>query len=415
MIIKLRRKLILYSTGAIFTFLLLIFATINIVNFSVLAHNADEVTSMLASEGGQFLPPNQKDDPQGRPTPGEEGQEGDNPMGPISPETRMSVRYFTVRVDADGAPGMVHLSLTERSVTPEEALSWGASLTGSQKGWTRTYYRFRTYDYEGMTYVSVIDYSRELSPSYRLLWSSIAGGVFGTLVSFLILIPVSKYFVKPLEDSIAKQRRFVADASHELKTPITIISAHNEILEAEHGESDSTKAISRQVGRLTVLVKDLNNLARMDTGQPIQFAPFDLALLAEQSVDSFKRAFENKGVRFEAEIPDVLRYNGDEEGIRRLLTIGLDNALKYAKTFAEFHLYRHSERTCIKFINDAEDLEEGSLDRVFERFYRSPTARGSGIEGSGIGLSIAKEIVQIHKGRIYAKGEDGKFILKIEI
>lgn len=420
MIRRLRWKTIAYSMASIFVFLLLILGTINIVNFSTLAANADEVTALLAKEGGKFTPPNEA---QSQSTAsayvlalGPEGpQEGGQPMDPIGPETRMSARYFTVKIDASGTASLVDLKLTERTATPEEVLSWGASLTGREKGWTRTYFRFRTYSYEDYTYVSVIDYSRELSPSYRILWSSLIGSGIGLLVAFLVLIPVSKLMVKPLEASMKKQQRFISDASHELKTPITVISANNEIIEATQGESDSTKAIARQVARLNVMIKNLNALARLEEGEKDgDVAVFDLAQASRESVEAIRSVFERRSIQFSSEIPETMDFKGSEAKLRKLLSILLDNASKYALTFAEFHLYKNGDRVAIKVINDAEGIEEGSLDRVFERFYRSDLARASEVEGSGIGLSIAKQIVDDLHGRISAKGEAGRFIIKAE-
>ena len=412
MIEKFRRKFIAYATASVFALLFLIFGAINIVNFIVVASDADTVTQTLADEGGKF------DERQGQPGQQQPGQfePGPDGMGPHSPEMKMSARYFTVSVDAEGNAEVVSFKFTQQTVTPEESMEWAKEIVGGRStGWTRTYYRYRIYYVDNLTYVSVIDFARELTPSYRVLWSSLVGSGIGILVSFLILIPVSKIFVKPLIASDKKQKRFISDASHELKTPLTIISANNEIIEAEQGESEATRMIDKQVGRLTTMVKNLNALAHIDESGLAGKSPFDLAALCADVVDNYRGSFEKKNIQFEVEIPAKLQFIGDEGSIRKLLNILLDNAQKYALTTAEFHLYHNGERTAIKVINDAEGIEEGSLDRVFERFYRSDVARSSGIEGSGIGLSIAKEIVAKSGGRIRAKGENGKFIIKAEL
>ncbi|MBO5528538.1 MAG: HAMP domain-containing histidine kinase [Bacilli bacterium] len=412
MIEKFRRKFVAYATASVFVLLLLIFGAINIVNFTVVASDADTVTQTLADEGGKF------DEPRGQPGQQQPGQlePGSGEMGPHSPEMKMSARYFTVSVDAEGNAAVVSFKFTEQTVTPEGSIEWAKEIVGGRStGWTRTYYRYRIYFVDNLTYVSVIDFARELTPSYRVLWSSLVGSGIGILVSFLILIPVSKIFVKPLIASDKKQKRFISDASHELKTPLTIISANNEIIEAEQGESEATRMIDKQVGRLTTMVKNLNALAHIDESGLTGKSPFDLAALCTDVVDNYRGPFKKKNIHFEVEIPAKLQFIGDEGSIRKLLSILLDNAQKYALTTAEFHLYHNGERTAIKVINDAEGIEEGSLDRVFERFYRSDVARSSGIEGSGIGLSIAKEIVAKSGGRIRAKGENGTFIIKAEL
>ena len=411
MIEKFRRKFIAFATGAVFLLLLVILGTINIVNFSMVANEADEVTSKLAEEGGRFERPALPGE-----GPFQPGQWPDgDPMGPHSPEMPMSARYFTVRFNDSGQAEMVQMELTANTINEEDAIAWAKELAAGSKGWTRTNYRYRTYTLEKYTYVSVLDFGRELGPSYRVLWGSLIGSAAGMLITFLVLIPVSKILVKPLETSIKKQQRFVSDASHELKTPLTIISANNEIIALEQGESESTKAIEKQVGRLTAMVKNLNTLARMDEEEIKGRTRFNLASTALEIVDGFRPSFQAKNIEFEAEIPAEMPVIAQEDEMKKLLSILLDNAVKYAKTKAEFHLYQHGERTSIKVINDADGIEEGSLDRIFERFYRSDVARASSTEGSGLGLSIAKAIIKNNGGRIYAKGENGLFIIKAEL
>ena len=420
MIERFRRKFIAYATVSIFALLAIIFSAVNITNFTILAASADEVTQLLADANGNFrdeepppLPPNQaailylQDE-----EPGDRG-----PGDFINPETKMSTRYFTVALPKDEEPYIVSMAMDPQTATEEDAIAWAQELKKGDKGWTRTYFRYRVYKVEKVKYVSVIHYSRELAPSYAVLWGSIAGTLAGTLISFLLLIPVSKWLVKPLEASVKKQQRFISDASHELKTPLAIISANAEIIEVEQGESEATHAITKQVGRMNVMVRNLNALAQIDeSSSNVVLGNVDLAALSADAVTGFAEAFAAKNVQFTTEIPETLLVKGDEGMLKKLLSVLLDNALKYAKTTAEFHLYHTGERVAVKVINDADGLEEdGPLDQVFERFYRSDAARSSGIEGSGIGLSIAQEITAHHHGRIKAKAEGGKFIIKVEL
>ena len=415
MIRKLRYKLVGYATASIFFFLLLILGTINLVNFAQVAEEADAITLNIAENGGAFEPDEEPVPPGEGQAPGPGGQPSpSDPGGPRSPEIAASSRYFTVAFDKEGNGTLVAKKIMDQTVSDENAITWASTLLGKEKGWTDTYFRFRCYKYEKKDYVTVLYFDRELGPSYRILYASIIGGVGGTVASFLLLTPLSSLFVKPLIASRKKQQRFISDASHELKTPLTIISAEKEILEIEHGETEASKSIGKQVARLTAMVKDLNALAAMDEGAKPILASFDLARTCGEMVDAFQGAFEKKGIAVETEIPETHPFNGDEVLIRQLLSILLDNALKYAKTQVDFHLYANGERTTIKMRNDA-DVPDGPLDRVFERFYRSDEARASDSEGSGIGLSLAQEIVKTCGGRISAKGEGGCFIIKAEL
>ncbi len=412
MIRKLRWKLVGYATASIFFFLLLILGTINLVNFGMVADEADRITQSIADSGGSFSPeggPASKvawpADP-GQPTP-------QDPGGPKSPEMEASARYFTVSF-TNGQGTLLAKKIMDQTVTDETAIAWAQTLLGKEKGWTKTYFRFRTYKVEKADYVTVLYFDRELGPSYRILNASIVGGLGGTLVSFLALIPLSSLFVSPLIASRKKQQRFISDASHELKTPLTIISAEKEILELEHGESEASRSIGKQVNRLSSMVKNLNALANMDEGVKPLMGSFDLARTCMEMVDAFQGAFEKKGIAIETEIPAAHPFVGDETMIRELLSILLDNALKYSKTVASFRVDIQGERTTIEARNDA-DVPDGPLDRVFERFYRSDEARAGGSEGSGIGLSLASEIVKALGGRIAAKGENGFFVIKAEL
>ncbi len=431
MIKKLRWKLVAYATTSIFFFLLVILSTINLVNFGMVADEADQITQTIANNGGTYgggggqggggqatstTTPSAlfSSGQQGQNGPGTDGPSPSDPGGPGSPEMGESIRYFTVSFDANGTGTIVTKKIMDETVSNEAAISWASTLLGKEKGWTETYFRYRTFTYNNQDYVTVLYYDRELRPSYRVLWASVAGGVGGTVISFLLLIPLSNLFVKPLVASRKKQQRFISDASHELKTPLTIISANKEILEIEHGVTEASTSIGKQVARLSSMVKNLNALANMDEGVKPLMGSFDLARTCVEMVDAFQGAFEKKGIALETEIPETHPFNGDEGMIRQLLSILLDNALKYSKTSAEFHLYVKGDRTAIKVKNDA-DVPDGSLDRVFERFYRSEEARASGNEGSGIGLSLAMEIVKNCGGRISAKGENGFFIIKAEL
>ncbi|MBO4541363.1 MAG: HAMP domain-containing histidine kinase [Bacilli bacterium] len=430
MIQKLRRKFILYAMLSVFALLALILGSINIVNFALVGSDADRITEALAERGGSFQNPwtpgpgNTIPDPEdsGFPSLPEGVPEPTNwpgPMGPGWQETPDSTRFFTFRFDKEGSAQEIAYEIS--AVSREEAKEWAASIqkanASGSVGWSRTYYRFRVYEKEGWTYVTVMDVSRELTPSYHVLWASLIGSGVGLVLSFLLLLPISKRLVKPVEESVRKQKRFIADASHELKTPLTVISANNEIIEIQNGESEETKTIAKQVGRLSDMVRNLNSLAKLQEmeEEAVRMGSFDLSLAANEIVSSYQKAFLSKNKKLEAEIAPDLTYTGDEASIRQLLDIILDNARKYALSKANIRVLGSVNRILIEVENDAEGLEDGPLDRVFERFYRSEAVRASGVDGSGIGLSMAKEIVMKHHGRISAKAESGQFKLKVEL
>lgn len=406
---KLRIKFVLYGMLSLFALLAVILGAINVTNFILVGTDADAITEQIAQNGGSFMNP-------GMPP---MGGEGGNPMGPGSPETKDSTRYFTVAVENSEA---TVIDYKINAFTQEEIKSWGISLSKKNlsTGWSRTNYRYRLYSKSSeptKKYVTVIDQSRELLPSFRVLIASIIGGVGGLGISFVVLFFVSKKLVKPLEDSNYKQKRFISDASHELKTPLAIISANNEILEIKYGQNEEIVAINKEVERLKKIISNLNLLAKLDDikDENIVRNEFSLSDLGNDIVHSFVSSFQTAKKEFRFEIEENLSYKGDEERIRELLSILIENALKYATSEASFTIKKESERIVIEERNDVKGIEGGPLETVFERFYRSEQARSSGAEGSGIGLSIAKQIVSLHKGRIYARGENGYFIIKVEL
>ena len=402
---KLRRKFVAYASLSVFGLLLIILSVINITNFSIVASSGDSITLNLASEGGRY---NEQGQGGGPFTPGRPSR----PDAPDSPDMQGSVRYFTVSF-SNGTPTIYSGRLD--NVDDMTKLEWAGNVFRSNKttGWYATYYRFRRYVNNGSDYVSFVDLSRELSPSYNVLYASIGGGLGGILLTTLILIPVSKLLVKPTEEAWRKQKRFVSDASHELKTPLSIISANNEINEIANGENEQTKAIAKQVHAMNRLVRSLNALAKLEEGETFVKTEMDLSSIAEEIASGF--ASKNADKTFDINIQEGIAYQGTEVHIRSLLQTALDNAFKYGLTQVSFSLSKAGDRILILVDNDANLSEEGQLDRVFERFYRSDEARASSTEGSGIGLSLAKEIVNAHKGRIFARSENGHFILKIEL
>ncbi len=333
-------------------------------------------------------------------------------MGPNSPEIRFSTRYFTVQFDSNNNGTMKVFNIS--AIDESEAIEWAESLLGKKEtGWTKTSYRYRIYTEGDTTYVTVIDQGREMLPSLRVLYASIIGTVVGLIISFVVLLYVSKLVVKPIDEANKKQKRFISGATTELKNPITTIDANNTIIESKYGESDETISTFKQIHKLSTLTKSLNTLTVLDEIEKTTTSNFDLSSVANEIVSSYASLFAEKGLTFKYDIDENITLNAEEGMIRKLITEILDNALKFTTSKAYFTIVKSNDRVMIKEVNDATDLPTGSLDLVFERFYKYDNAKMT--DGTGIGLSIVKEIVEVHKGRVYASSYDNNYQIKAEL
>ena len=416
MIKKLRFKFILYTMVSIFSLMLVILLVVNITNFSLVGNDADKVTLNIANNDGRFRPANfdennipPEDIDRTSPNPGTREN---------NPEAEAITRYISVIYNRDTGEYRINLERNSTYNNAEEVKAVISKLKG-EVGWYKNYrYRITNKDSSTTLYV-LLDYRSELVPSQNVLRVSIIVFSTGIVLSLAIIIPTSRFFVRPLETNYHRQKRFITDASHELKTPITIISANNEIEIVEKGESDATKAISNQVARLTTLVKALNDLSIIDEEEKAIGSEFNLTNATVDICNQFEKSFKQAKKELKLNIDNEIIYNGNEKEIRELEVILLDNALKYSKSYTNFNLNKVGNRVVLIVENDTSnnypERYNGDLQLVFERFYRGDEARGSTISGNGIGLAIAKGIVEKHKGRIYANGKGNIFIIRAEL
>ena len=220
----------------------------------------------------------------------------------------------------------------------------------------------------------------------------------------ILMILLSKHIVKPFSENYEKQKRFITDAGHEIKTPITIINADTEVLEMDTGPNEWINDIRVQTERLSHLTKDLIYLAKMEEGDTrTQMIDFPLSEVISETAASFQAIARTDSKQFAINIEPRISFYGDEENIRRLASILLDNALKYSdeKGCIQFNLEKKGKHIQLTAANTTRDkLDKEQLSHLFDRFYRMDASRNSETGGYGIGLSIAQAIVQMHKGKI---------------
>ena len=260
----------------------------------------------------------------------------------------------------------------------------------------------------------------DVTDSYRMLWSlglTLAGLTVVILAAFFF---ISRYFanraIRPMEEAFEKQNRFVADASHELKTPLAIIDANCGVLYANRDETMDSQikwvdSITRAADRMAGLVGNLLSLARMeDKEHEILMAAFDMSQTVIDAVSDMEQAALEKGLNVEKRIEPGIEIKSDKEQTRRILTILLDNAIKYTESGGEItiSLTKEKRHVVCAMRNSGEGIPQKELPRLFDRFYRGDPARTSENGGFGLGLAIAKAISERLGAKLTATSAPGQ-------
>lgn len=505
MLKKLRRKFIAIAMLSVSIVLIAIVGTINIANYMSTNEALDARLKLIAGNGGTFPDllergsmgeegnttddstnkgtPTLKEPPSGRTDvqpPEDMNQadlkddnlkendlkendfkENDLKRHGISPESQFDTRYFTVTINSKGEVENIDTSKIA-SVSSENAAEyakklWKSGKKGDGKSGFADNCKYLTVDEDGSTMYIFLSCQRELSTIKTYILASVGISVFGLLVVFVMIYFFSGKILKPVSESYEKQKRFITDASHEIKTPLTIIDANTEVIEMMEGENEWTSSIRKQVARLTSLTEKLVFLSRMDEeATKLEMLEFSLSDAILDTAEPFKAVAGTKGKKLTIDVTDGILYTGDEKTIRQLVSILLDNAIKYSgcssassekgninkknlnKTnFNKTYLNKtiQTQNNCVttgdpapeieltmrpsgknriitvwNTVDDTANIKKGRQDMLFERFYRTDASRNSKTGGFGIGLSAAYAIVKAHKGKITAESKDGQSI-----
>ncbi len=395
MIKKLRARFIWVAMLSVILVLGTIIAAINIMNYSRVQESSDRIIAVLEENGGQF--------PMEFPI-------NPNEQNGISPETPFSTRYFTVLIDKDGRLETNTSNIA--GVTDERAKEYAKELfaSGKVKGMYEDYKYSAVKSGENTMYI-FLDCGKDLFFFRNFLQMSIFISLGGLTVIFILVLIFSKISLKPVEEGYRKQKSFITNASHDIKTPLTVIGAQTEVIELENGESEWTAEIKKQVARLSALTDKLVFLSKMDEdGYKVEMKEFSLSDALAEISHAYENIAKERGFAFAVEIERNTLYKGNEDMLKQAFALLLDNAMKYTSAQGKIHvsLKKIGKELALRFYNDCEGLEKGKHEEIFERFYRAESSRNSGLGGHGIGLSVVNAIVNLHKGKISAFSEDGK-------
>ena len=402
MIKKVQKKFILLSMSAFLLVLAVIITGINLVNWNAVVHEADELLSVLSENKGVF--------PMG---PGGMGHR--LPPG-MSPEIPYESRYFSVTLDSK--TGSVIQAETSRivSVDTTQAIEYARRVLseGKPRGFADRF-RFSVKTENSFIRITFLDCGRKLDAFQSFLLSSIGISLIGYLVVFALIAFFSNRIIRPISESYEKQKRFITDAGHEIKTPLTIINADADVLAMELGENEWLEDIQKQAKRLTALTNDLVMLSRMEEAEnTMPMIEFPFSDVVSEAAASFQALAQTQGKDFQCDIQPMLTLRGNEKAIRQLVSILLDNALKYSPEGGRvsLKLEKQNREVLLAVSNTTmEPIRKENLPRLFDRFYRTDASRNSKTGGYGIGLSVAKAITTAHNGKISASFEDERTLL----
>ncbi len=398
MLKKMRWRFIGAAMTAFSAVVLVLLCIISLWNYNNITRQQDATLEMLVRFEKEDRPPFPA-----------EGIHMPGPIGPFSPEVQYMMRFFVVYCDSNGVIRGINQDHIA-SVSEEEAKSYANHVleNSSTRGYYRGY-RYLVNKSDQGTALFFLNSERELQSMKSLLLVTGFVAICCLIAVFVLVFVFSHRAIAPYIRNIETQKRFITDAGHELKTPLTAISTSADVLAMEMEENEWVQNIQLQSRRLSKLIADLVTLSRLDEEHPFpDKTDFSLSEVIWEISEPFAVMAAATGKEFIQHIEGNIVINGDRNAIGQMMSILLDNALKYSNSEGKIRLdvSKKQRKTEIIVYNTCRINETEQIDRLFDRFYRSEKSRNDR-DSYGIGLSIAKSIVENHKGTIRAESQNG--------
>lgn len=404
MIYRLRKKFIVITATTVSVVFALIFSAVCFASAAQLNRTMDMLTDAISTNDGIFPEYDEAD--------GAQDSHWYPEAGVITPETRFSTRFFTVIADENGEFYSINTEQIS-SVTYDEAMEYARNAleNDAERGWLGDYrYKICATDYGWL--LVFVNGEMNKGMAVRMMLTVLLVMTASVAVILLLIVLISKKAVKPVAESYEKQRQFVTDANHELKTPLTLILSNVDIVESEIGQNEWLDDIRSEGERMASLINQLVTLSRMDENSETFIASeFDFSVMTADAVSEFEGLAAERCKSITADIEAGIHISGDEGQLLRLVYILLDNAVKYCDAGGDIAvvLRKKGRNTVVTVENTYCGVNDLELDRLFDRFYRADRART--FTGSfGVGLSVASGIVKNHRGSIYAYKKDERHI-----
>ncbi len=390
----LQMKFVKTAMIAISLLIILLLGAINIVNIIIVRNDIDKTLQLLTESQVEMNLP---------------GVPPDSHIPNINPEGNnsrlLSYPYFIVR--ADNNENVIYVNVSHiQTVDENEAKELAEKVLKDEDthGKLGGYRYIISSDRFGMgMIIAFLDASNEVYSYIRILVLSAGVGLAAWTLMLLLVIFLSKKAIRPIAENMEKQKEFITNAGHEIKTPLAIIQANTDAMELYSGENKWSKNIKQQIVRLDGLMKNLLFLTRSDeNGLTANKTDFSLSEIILETANSFVEPMLLKGVELKISVLENICINADKEHITQLISILLDNALKYTTEngYAAIFLMKDQNNIYVQVKNTVSELPNVPPEKLFDRFYRADTARTQKSGGYGIGLSMAKAICEANNAAI---------------